>query len=101
MTYKIRLNQDDISALDFVGRRYDCGTLLLEQILINALEIAYDDKNQDDSDYAYGIIAVIPEQTAWDIKDRMDNDTENMTTNHPLLGGSLWAKLVELYDSIL
>lgn len=100
MSYKIRLTQDDIKSLDFVGYRYDCGMLLLEQILING-NLTYDDKDQDDPDYAYGFTATIPEHTAWDMRDRIDNDTENRNTDHPLLGGLLWAKLTALYDSIV
>jgi len=101
MSYTITIDQSDITAFDFIGRRYDCGSELLMQIVNNAIAMEYQDTNIEDPDYSYGFTATIPEHTAWDISDRMNNDTENMTTNHPLLAGSLWAKLTALYDSIV
>ena len=99
-SYTLILTEDDVKTLEFLSGRYDCGSSLLFHLL-DSDNIEYVDPDYEDPDYAIGFTAEMSESQAWEICDMMNNDTEEMSTSHPLLGGSLWAKLVDLYDSIV
>jgi hypothetical protein len=98
--YSLSITESDVKALEFVSGRYDCGTCLLLHLL-DSENIEYLDPNSEDPDYCYGFNCEMTESQAWEVREMIDQDTEYRETSHPLLGGSLWAKLTDLYDSIV
>jgi hypothetical protein len=95
--YRLTLDRDDIRALDFIGNRYSIG-LDLYNLLINAY-ITYED--QEDPDM--GFTVELTECEAWQVIEFLNDDTEDLRTNHPLLSSSsnLWNGLINLYNSVV
>jgi hypothetical protein len=95
--YRLTLDRDDIRALDFIGNRYSIGSDLYN-LLINAY-IMYEDPEDPDM----GFTVELTECEAWQVIEFLNDDTENLTTSHPLLSSSsnLWEGLMSLYNSVV
>lgn len=91
MPYRLELTEQDLHTLYFVGHRYCCGSMLIEAIQ------KYEEWRVDNTNCVYHL----PEHVAWQISEYINLDTEDGTTEHPLLAGELWSKLLEFKDSIV
>jgi hypothetical protein len=92
--YRLTLDRDDIRALDFIGNRYSIGSDLYN-LLINAY-ITYEDPDM-------GFTVELTECEAWQVIGFLNDDTENLTTSHPLLSSNsnLWDQLIVLYNTVV
>jgi|LakMenEpi03Aug12_release.lakeMendotaPanAssembly.Ray.scaffolds.fasta_scaffold583650_2 hypothetical protein len=97
--YHLTFDNDDLRALEFIGNRYGIGSDLLG--LISTATIVYDGEENDDP--YQGFTATFDDSIAWEILDLLNQDTEDLTTSHPLLSSSsnLWNGLINLYNSVV
>jgi hypothetical protein len=95
--YQLTLDHNDIRALDFIGNRYSIG-LDLYNLLINAY-ITYEDPEDPDM----GFTVKLTECEAWQVIEFLNDDTEDLRTNHPLLSANsnLWDQLIVLYNTVV
>ena len=97
--YQLTFDRNDLRALEFIGNRYGIGSDLLG--LISTATIVYDGEENDDPYQSF--TATFGESIAWQILDLLNDDTENLTTSHPLLSSSsnLWEGLMSLYNTVV
>ena len=94
--YRLTLSLSDRRAIDFVGGRYSCGDELWALLHESGVVCFADNEWNEEGDFIYNL----PEWAAWNLCDLMREDTEDMETNHPLLGGEVWDKLVDFYQEV-
>lgn len=82
MAYKIRITDEEMESLDYIGDRYEYA-----RVLTDALE-------QDDSDPN---LYHISESDAWELSDAVEAEDGHL----PLLGGSLADRVQALLDNIV
>lgn len=93
--YKLTLTHDERLAIDFCGYRYFCGDDLFKVLTkhhVNAAEDWRERKN---------ITFELPEHAAWEIKELIEQDTDELKTGFPLFNTELTIKLITFYDSII
>jgi hypothetical protein len=97
--YHLTFDNDDLRALEFIGNRYGIGSDLLS--LVSTATIVYDGEENDDP--YQGFTATFDDSIAWEILYLLNQDTEDLTTSHPLLssGSNLWEGLMSLYNSVV
>ena len=82
MAYKIRITEDEMESLDYIGERYEYARVLV------------DIAQQDDSDPE---LYHIDESDAWEFSEAVDAEDGDL----PLLGGALADKVQALLDNIV
>lgn len=93
--YKLNLTYNERRAIDFCGDRYFCGDDLFKVLTKYHINAAEDWREKKD------ITFELPEYAAWEIKEFIDLDTDELKTNFPLFGAELSKKLITFYEEII
>lgn len=93
--YKLVLTKGDRDAIDWVGGRYSTGNDLRKLLITCEYE------GEGEWDEPGDIMFDIPEHTAWEIKELIDEETNGGRTSIPCFDRSLSEKLWEFVDKIV
>lgn len=81
MGYRIRITEQELEALDYIGERYDYASVLMDVLV------------ETDTDGVYEI----SESDAWEFAEAVEAEDGHL----PLLGGSLAERVQALLDNIV
>lgn len=87
MAYRIRITDDEMDSLSYIGERYEYAS-----VLVDALE-----PSPDFEETSNGDVYTLSESDAWEFAEAVEEEDGHL----PLLGGELRAKVQTLLDNIV